>query len=963
MGRLSRKRSVWSGERCCGRFVWPTLRVAAVAIALVGVPLVAGQVPSRSPGWLPAETGYDRPFFEGATYDASVKTPEQLLGFKPGMRPAFHQELERCLLDWQSSPRMTLHEYARSHEQRALYYAVITSPENHRRLERIRSAIGKLADPRKLDNDAQAQRIIRDTPAVAWLAYSIHGDETSGADAAVVVVHHLLASRDADVTRLLDELVIVIDPLMNPDGRDRYLSQLRQFGGYTPVLDNEGGQHAGRWPWGRGNHYLFDLNRDWILGVHPETRGRQKAVAAWQPQLFVDAHEMGAYDTYLFNPARAPFNPHMSPVFKKWWKTFAQGQAAAFDRYGWSYYTREWLEMWYPGYSDSWVMYHGAVGILYEQAGVGGSAIRRPAGDIMTYRESVHHQAVSSLANLRTLREQRTALLTDFLEQKRNALAVTKESPARTFLLAPSGNATRERVFLSNLHNQGIEVFVTQKAFTASSATDILGNTHASRQFPAGTYAVPFKQPAGPLVGAVLDFDPRMSASFLAEERKELETKRRTKVYDVTGWSLPMAYAVDGYWMDGNVPVATRPYVPAAVPQGAFPAARNAYAYVIGATDDSWFRALSHLLQDGVKVRFADRDFRAAGRAFARGSLLIRVHENDKKTLAARVRAAAESSGVSVYAVTTGLSADDGPDLGGRHFVLLQRPRVAMFGDLPISFNSYGAIWRLFDVDVGQPVSLLSVHDRGDTDFRRYNVVILPTVWGSAETTFGPLRDKLKKWVEAGGTLIAAGSAAEPLTHKEKGFSAVRRRRDVLDKLGEYAAATTRERAAGKSLPDPAKVWGQAEETPPTSAPADTAVKESGLTPEALDEWRRVFSPSGIIVRGELDTEHWLTVGCPSEMPLYFAGANVWLAKHPVQTPVRLAEREHLRLSGLLWAEATARIADSAYVTVERVGSGQVILFAADPDFRGYFHGSRRLLINAVLLGPGAGTSPAVPEP
>jgi len=919
-----------------------------------------GQVPVRSPGWLPDAARYDRPILPGRRYDADVPTPADLLGFDYGTRPARPAQVAACLRRWETSPRMRLFEYARSHEQRPLYYAVITSQRNQQRLDAIRAALDKLADPRKLAGENDAERLLRETPAVAWLAYSIHGDELSGVDAALGVIYHLIACRDEDVADLLDDLVVIVDPMMNPDGRARILGMLEQASGYTPNLDARAVQHQGRWPFGRGNHYLFDLNRDWLLGVHPETRGRQRAVAEWHPQLFVDAHEMGPHDTYLFNPPRMPFNPYLPPSIRKWWDIFGDEQGAAFDRFGWSYYTREWVEFWYPGYSDAWASYHGAIGVLYEQASTGGSPIRQRRGRILTYREAVHHQFVSSLANLDSLRKHREQILRDYLADRRHALAGPQDSSRVVFLLPPTANASRRRALLDVLRTQGIEIGIAREPFAAHRGNDALGDVFERREFPTGTAIISRRQPLGGLVAAALDFDIHTSDAFLKWERAELEKKRESKVYDVTAWSLPLAYALESYWCDAIDDVPQEPYTPQPAPRGAVeesPDDGRVYGYVVDGSDDAVAGALAWLLMADLTVRVAEKPFTAGGQTYPPGSLLLRVEENEDAERLQRVLAeAAEASGIAVRAVSSARSPDEGPDLGGRHFIQLSKPRVGLFGGSGVDFTSYGSIWHLFDRVVGLPLSLLDAGSRFGLDLRDYNVLILPDTFGPAEGLLKPLLDDLKPWVRNGGTLIAVGSSAVYLADEKIGLSQVRRRRDVLDRLDEYARAVQRERSAGTVPPDPDNVWGAGVESQPATQPQSDA-KPSDEAAQDEDEWRRVFSPSGVILRAELDTEHWLTFGCPDQMPVFVAGSDVLLSKHPVATPVRLASRERLRLSGLLWPEAATRLADSAYATVERVGNGQVILFAQEPDFRGTWYGTRRLLINAVLLGPGCGTS------
>jgi hypothetical protein len=335
----------------------------------------------------------------GAPYDPAVPTPDTLLGFPLGSRAATPEEIVRVVQAWDGHPRVKIVEYARSWEGRPLHYVVVTSPANQARLEEVKAGMARLGDPRGLA-DGEAQRLVRELPGVAWIAYSIHGNESSGSDASLAVLHHLIAGTDPAVTTLLEEVVVIIDPMMNPDGRARFTHQAAQHRGAAPNFDDQSLLRTGSWPWGRGNHYLFDLNRDWTLGIHPETRGRIRAVSEWRPLLFVDAHEMGSQDTYLFSPQREPKNPHTPESRSRWSALFARDQAAAFDQRGWAYYTGEWNEGWYPGYSDAWATFRGAVGILYEQARVGEDAVRRPGGGLLTYRRAVMHQAVSSLANI-----------------------------------------------------------------------------------------------------------------------------------------------------------------------------------------------------------------------------------------------------------------------------------------------------------------------------------------------------------------------------------------------------------------------------------------------------------------------------------------------------------------------------------------------------------------------------------
>ena len=379
-------------------------------------------------------------FMAGGTYDPSVPTPESVLGFPMGTRPVRYEEMWRYLATLDTaSPRVAVLPYAKSHEGRALIYVAIGTESRLANLEAVQEAAAKWADPRaSLPAEPPA-----DLPLVAWLGYAIHGDELSSTDAALQLVYQLAAGTDSVTQRIRDRVLVCIDPSQNPDGRERFLAQMQAFAGRVPNPDDQSLQHQGFWPWGRVNHYLFDLNRDWIYVVNPESQGRVRAVTGWKPQLVVDSHEMGWDDTYLFSPAREPFNPHLPALMRPWAHVFSRDQAAAFDRRGWSYYTREWNEEFFPGYGSSWAAYHGAVGILYEQAGTDGSLVRQPDGNVLTFRDAVAHQFTSSITNLDTAARNRAVLLRDARLSRRAALDAGSRGPVRVFAYsgADSGRA------------------------------------------------------------------------------------------------------------------------------------------------------------------------------------------------------------------------------------------------------------------------------------------------------------------------------------------------------------------------------------------------------------------------------------------------------------------------------------------------------------------------------------------
>lgn len=910
-----------------------------------------------------ASTDPSVPFYPGAHYDPTVPPPEVCLGGHAiGARLARPEAIVGCFQTWaKASPRAQLERYARSYEGRDLVRVVISTPENLARLDDILARIARLADPRGL-SQAEADRIIADTPAIAWFGYSIHGDEVSGADASLAFGYHLIASTDQPIREILERVVVVIDPVMNPDGRGRIISQIEQSASLVPNL-NDASMHRGRWPWGRGNHYLFDMNRDWLVGAAPETRGRWRELRRFNPQLMIDAHEMGAEETYLFYPHSQPINPHLPETMDKWHQVFAADQARAFDAHGWAYYTREWADGWYPGYTDSWISLLGAVGLLYEQASTRGLPLRRASGRVVGYRETVHAQAVSSMTNLRTLAANREPVLRDYLAFRRQA--VTSAKGTRTFALRPGRAPDRERLLITTLMRQGVEVYRADADFTARNAESSMDQKHASRTLPKGTLLIPTAQPQGALAAAMLAFDTRLADEFLSEERAELERKGESKLYDVTAWNLGQAFALDAYWLDApSVPMTqiTELGTPPTGVIGRDP--EHTFAWVVDGRDDASVRFAVLGLERGLVMHVADQAFHVSGREFSRGSVLVRRGDNQPGA-AEVIEEAARRAGVQAIALASGRSTGDGPDLGADHFRLVHRPRIAVIANWPVSASGFGHIWYQLDRQLEAPLTLLDAQLLQQYDLRRYNIIVLPPAGPAARAILEPHAKTLAAWVRAGGTLIAIGSSAAMVADEKLGLSDVRLRRDVLEELPLYRAEAERELAAGQTRIDADALW-KATFTPSAreAAPAPPGEADKSAAPaskqalEAEDAWMRRFEPRGVMLRGLVDQDSWLTLGYPDEIPVYFEGDHALMARSPVSTAIRLARGDTLRLSGLLWPEARARLATTAYVTTESVGAGQVILFAAPPSYRAHYIGTARLFANAIVYGPSLGASP-----
>jgi hypothetical protein len=965
---------------------------------------------------------YTNAFFPDADPDPAIPTPESLLNFPLGSRAATSAEIERCLRQWTNAVplRTRLVEYARSHEGRSLFYFVLTSPRNHARLNEIQSDLGRLGDPRNL-SEAETTRLVDSLPAVAWLGYCIHGDETEGSDAALAVIHHLLADRRPETARLLEDIVVILDPLQNPDGRDRYLKMIAEHRGTTPNVDQQSLLHSGYWPRGRMNHYLFDLNRDWIFATQPETRGRLREVARWNPQLFVDVHGMSGEDTYLFSPPREPLNPHQPANRSEWGRIFARDQAKAFDALGWIYYTGEWNENWYPGYSDAWSVFRGAVGILYEVASIGQDGVRHADGRIQSQRESIHQHVVSTLANLKTFQTHARTRLREFAAERRTNIGTNSPHAHTTWAILPSPNRTRLNSFLDSLQAQGLELHRLTNALAVSTARDALGRTWTNRTLPAGTLLVSGRQPTSPLAATLFEFDPRMSAKAVEDERRELLRIGQSRIYDITGWNVALFHGLETLSLPQALPADAQPYTrTSAIPSAAASPARapeddvpNPVAWILDGADDASVAAAGRLMERGLIVRVAEKPCRLDERDYARGSVVVtRLDNRRHPDLAALLRQTANEVPAAPVAIRGGLGEDDWPDLGGEYFRRLQPPRIALVGRGRVNPYDFGSIWFLLDQQLGLRHSHLT-DEEAPPEFARYNVIVLPDRGGELPPAW---REPLKEWVKAGGTLIAIESAAGDLAARTNELTRVRNLQDVLGKLPDYEQMIFREWLA-RSGPIPAlgDVWTNTVPSgfkPPWPEAGET-VKEDEL--KKRDTWNRLFMPQGALLAARTDPRHWLTFGTDDLLPVLAGRQPVLMSGAGIETPVRFgvftesalkpasspgntntnananakaspsldpdkgkadSKRPEvaragwsatpegmelrLRMSGLLWPEAAQRLANSAVVTREGLGRGQVILFAGSPCFRGAARGTARLLANALVYGPGFGTAPNI---
>jgi hypothetical protein len=908
-------------------------------------------------------------------YVASIDHPNAFLDFNYGDRVANHFQISNAILRWaEQSNKIKVIEYAKSHEGRPLYVAFISSSKNLNNLDQIKNHITKLSDPRVTSN-AEAKSIIDNIPAVAWMAYSIHGNETSGADAALGIIYHLISSTDLEITKMLEDMVIIVDPMMNPDGRDRFTKSLEQYRGTAPNYDDQSLIHTGDWPYGRTNHYYFDLNRDWFYLTQPETQGRVKLINQWRPQILVDGHEMGAQDTFMTGPPREPINKNIDRDLIKWGNVFAQDQAEAFDKKNWRFYTGEWHEDLYPGYSF-YVQFRGSLGILYEQSRMAEDGVRRPEGTIQSYKESVHHQFVSTLANLKTLEVNSKAMYQDYWEARKYNVSKNSKYANQTYVILPTKNNGRLNALAEKLQAQDIELFTNERSIIVKSATTQSGENITNYVVPEGSLVIPNQQPEAPLISAILEFDADIDKSVLIEERQESLRDGSSIMYDTTAFNFSMMFGLKAITVDEKISNNLNKWVKESSQSEI---SKDSIIWATDGEDDRSVAFAARLMEQNIQVRIIDKKSFLSGHELSRGSVAVLQMDNPNiNDLSSKISQIGSDLEISIVSIESGFGPELLPDWGGRHFRLLEKPQVAILGHS--SFNSYdvGVSWWSLDHHLGIRHSLLNGSFAGYADLRRYNVIIMPS--GYLEMSDYEV-NALNDWIKQGGTLIAHNNSSRFIASNET-LGGVMQLQDVLDKSNDYNFDLLREIYA---LNDDLNKEAVLKNTLDLEINYPWELNETNYSEDELknrDKWQSIFMPSGAFVAGRTDQKHWLTFGTPETLPLLYGNYPILMTDENAEAPIRIGELIDnpdinefrsinwstlpagkdikVRMSGLIWPEAAQRIANSAYLTRERVGKGQIILFAGEPNFRGSTRGTNRVWLNAIVYGPGLGTSPKI---
>ncbi|MDZ7689605.1 MAG: M14 family metallopeptidase [Balneolaceae bacterium] len=657
-----------------------------------------------------------------------LQSPEQYLGYELGEHWTPHYKVIGYFKHVaEASPMVAYQQYGTTNEGRELVYVTVSTEENMDRIEEIRT------------NNLKRTGLVEGEPtenstAIVWLSYNVHGDETSSSEAAMKTIYELVNPSNSESKQWLQNTMVIMDPMLNPDGRDRYVHWYKETAGDEPNPHLDAREQNQPWPQGRTNHYYFDLNRDWAWLTQKESRQRNEVYQQWLPHIHVDFHEQGHNSPYYFAPAAEPFHKAITEWQREFQYTIGQNHAEYFDRNNWLYFTREIFDLFYPSYGDTYPIFNGAIGMTYEQAGQKGLEVLQTGGDTLTLKDRLTHHHITGMSTVEVVSQHANRVVSEFASYYQDAM----ENPAgeyKAFVIEGDNDPDKLRRMFDLLDKHHIAYGKAPRNRTYKGYNYATGQNERV-EVTTNDYVVSVYQPKSVLARIFFEPNPELSDSL---------------TYDITAWGQHYAMGLDGYALTDRInPVsASAPQVVVDNSSSGSP-----YAYLAEWKTMTDMQMLSGLLNKEVKTRIASEQFTIQGRTYEPGTLIIT--RNDNKHLGSKfdevVQETATSFNQQVHAVPTGF-VESGPDFGSGAVEYMEKPRVALLsGDGTSSYN-VGEIWHFFDKQIDYPVTLVDMEDfTMGIKLSQYDVLILPDGYYGSRMSDEKI-EQIKDWVSSGGVL------------------------------------------------------------------------------------------------------------------------------------------------------------------------------------------------------------------
>ena len=653
-------------------------------------------------------------------------TPQQFLGYNIGEQfTRQHRVVDYFFALEKAFPsNIKVVKTGQTYEKRDLLLCYIGTAENLKKLEEIRQ--------KHLTQAADEQL------AIVWLSYNVHGNESSGTEAAMQTAYRLLT----DKISYLENTVVIMDPCLNPDGRDRYVNFYYQYGANPVDIQRFSASHNETWPGGRPNHYLFDLNRDWAWMTQIESAIRVQQYNQWLPHVHVDFHEQGINEPYYFPPAAEPYHEVITDWQRDFQKEIGKNHAGYFDKAGWLYFSKEIFDLLYPSYGDTYPTFSGSIGMTYEQGGSGraGLAVLTQVGDTLSLADRVAHHVTTGLSTVETSARNAQKLVAEYQKFRKQ-----KTYKYNSYVLR--GTKAKVDPILDLLGKNKID---WQVVSTSTQAIQSKGYHYSSGlvegfKLEIGDIVISTQQEKGTLVSVL--FEPRTKLSD-------------SLTYDITAWTLPHAYGLDGFAVEAILKAT--PFIPVPAPKSDFLATEGFVAYAVRWESLRTAQFLNAVQQAGLKVYFHEKGFQLAGQTYAPGTLLLLTGENKRPDFHAIVNDYAARYGVDIKGLVTGM-VDGGTDFGSSSVKMVPNPRVGILAGDSFSSLNVGEIWHFFEQQLVKPAHLI-FEDDIDAALSQLDVLFVPE--GGFDIAGN---DALNSWVRKGGTLIVIGGAIDALA-ADQGF-------------------------------------------------------------------------------------------------------------------------------------------------------------------------------------------------
>ena len=822
--------------------------------------------------------------FELTVTYGQIKSPQDFFNHQYGKAYTPHHQLVAYIQHLaENSNRLQIEQIGTTTEGRPMMLCFISSPENLAKKENIRlTNLYHIGLHPSLPEQADEKVII-------WLSYSVHGNEAAGSESAMQVIYDLIKPGNAKSNEWLSNALIIINPCLNPDGYNRYTQWNRTATSLVPNPSKDDIEHIEPWPYGRVNHYLFDLNRDWAWQSQHESRQFIAAYNKWMPQIHTDVHEMGYNEHYYFAPAAEPYHTFITNHQRNFQIEVGKNNAKYFDEKGWLYFTREVYDLFYPSYGDTYPTYNGAIGMTYEKAGIRASrAIEIESGDTLTLARRIEEHKTTSLATIEYSSGRGAELIREF----RNFFRESRKQPKGKFHTYILKNHPRLERLSENLRRNGIQyTFAAEKkkaiGFHYSSANQ------KEFDIQKGDMVIYADQPKSILTQILFEYNTELPDS---------------NTYDITAWSLPFAYNLDAYGLTTKLAIASQA---ARKEQNQIQWPSKAYAYYFNWNQMEAPRLLSKLYQQGYVVRMALKTITFEQTKVEKGSIFITRGDNPHKNLEKDLPDLLNNFEGAGY-VESGMSSSGG-DIGGNSFVILNKPKVLTLTGEGTANNESGQIWHYFDEVIGFPLTRTTVDQLSRVDLTNYNTLVLPD--GGYELSEN-LMTKIKSWVNAGGKLITMGSSLSLFTDKE-GWA-----------LNTYATDEEKENAKKEK------------ELRILNARKDLY----------HDHERKELSDyvSGAIIENSLDESHPLTFGLIQPYYSLKTGNQAYKLLKNTWNPIYVPSS--YKNLGFVGAKMKPQLAETVSYAVESMGRGNVVYMIDNPLFRGFWEGGNLLFSNAIFL-------------